>query len=542
MMQQSADEHISLSALAGRGRKRPPSGSPVDQTWSPSVQRPPRTPRSQPAGPMQARHESSTDPASEVAEGVEVARLLSMSSLGEQDAIENRLIGRKEINNQTLEASDHQPWRPGARLDRQDLVDLLVAQELERRDFTFEAELRYRRLLHHPAAASDLGVLLEAKGFREEAWQLYAYAAKAREPRALLRLSSICAHRGEPEWARRLAVSASAELDEQTLADFRLRAKGLAATSSSSNVVRRSASLPRIDKPGTTFAFGSFLHVFADRADLARLAYTTALAEGDTMSAMSLLDIAGPPTRKGNRQLHRLLRIADDDAHPMGDIGPHNLAKPMIALRGGLQDASMDELTLYARSRRTEGETYRKEALARISQIASSVTMLRGYSMLDCSTPSHRYVNRLARDVAAELQSGASCARWPGGARLVRYLWDRTGKELELQQSRTQPSEEGTAQRPTPGSGAVFRMRREFRNLPERQLQVLVLKLAGIPTDDVSEVLEQSVARTTQMLDRSFSLLHAGQAGEQLHHPDSIDVLWTEVNDALENAASEQHW
>ncbi|MEJ2865974.1 hypothetical protein [Actinomycetospora flava] len=479
----------------------------------------------------------------EVAEGVEIARLLNNSSLGDQEAIAKRLVGRKEISKNFKEHAAGLRSKNDGHQTREDQIDERVADELEHRGYTFEAELRYRRLLHMPGAASRLAMLLEAKGFTNEAWELYAHAARLREPTALFRLAVICQQRGETEWAVRLASSASATIPPTTISALAKNVEGLVAARAFKRPRHRAAAGPVLGTTAATFAMGSMLYVFADRTDLARTAFSHAVGRGHTPSAVALIDMAEPQKTVGNPQLDQILCRADRDLSltlkEQATWGPPaSLRRPFDELRGSLKGSSFKELTAEARCRTTSKS--RTEAVERITHLARTITLLRGYARCSDWSP-----NGFAKLTQASVEVGAEVQRKirskPDSVRLARFIWERAGSELA---GRLDPTIEGDLvldypdTEPEPSSGGVIRYRKEFQRLPDDELETFVLTLAGMSTDAVSEVVEQDAGKTSQTLQNAMARLHAGQAGEQ-RLPEALNLLFAEVQDALDEVPGE---
>lgn len=481
--------------------------------------------------------------AREVAEGVGFARLLAMSSLGEQEAIKDRLTGRKEIAAEYPPSSGRTHLTAGHRLARDEEIDMQVAEELELRGYTFEAELRYRRLLHHPAAAARLALLLEAKGFRRESWTLYLRAATERDPGSLLRLAVICRQRGETDWARRLATTASTALGLTALAELHDQAQRFSSARRTESGLCRVDAEPVGATGAQTYALGSLLFVFADRPDLARVAYSSALAEGHSLSAVSLLDIALPRSPgKGNRYLNRMLTQAHEHDGLVDEFPPAlpvPFQEPDDGLLTTMGTATVSNLLGAARFA-ARGTPASCDALDRLGQIAKTITLLRSHASMSCTNAATTAAKQASIQIGAETQQEAQDATGMStGAALIRHVWHRSDEALRSRTHTTHSDathgmEEDQNSKAVTGAGAVHRFRTEFRRLPTDELQVLVLKQSGITVDDISEVIDQNPHRITTLLKTSMARLHAGQAGEQ-QHPGANDLLWTEVETALQH-------
>ena len=248
---------------------------------------------------------------------VEFAKLVANSSLGTAIAREQRLAGRKEID-------EMERAHPGSTMskttDQEREFDLEVATELELRGYTFEAELRYRAALRCDRPAKPLTLLaqlLEAKGRYSQGLPLYVCAARAHEPNALFRLATISYQLGEPMWSRDFVQLGSAALEPEQMSQVTTALHDLKRRRRVADLGELlTSSAARARSIDATYALGSML-LTSGRDDLARLAFSTAVSGGHTLAGISLMDLPG---RRREQSLHETQAFLNQVWHD--DFGP----------------------------------------------------------------------------------------------------------------------------------------------------------------------------------------------------------------------------
>jgi hypothetical protein len=511
-----------------------------------------------------------TEPGSDPVEAaVELSRLMSLTSFGSSEGRDERMLGRVETEKHLA----RQIGSPGPRrTSRRDLQEEMeAADRLEARGYTFEAQLRYRRLASVvPLAATRLGMLLEIVGRREEAWRFYLRAAQYDEPNALLRLSVICHQRGELLWALRLMRHAYGQLSPQarrSISDQVYHAclrrpvgefsgLGRPADEFGSRVVART-NRARMD---AVFGLGSFFFVAADRPDLARLAYCSALSRGDSLAAVSLMDMTprrdqfSSTGRSGYLQQfladgldQSRYRIYDDrrthhdgaeiDRYPALFLS-HAQAAPMSTLSAVLAGGHRDSREFI-------------EAHERVLIVARTATMILGYRRVGThkTLPAIRHaadkvchaLTRRITDHADGLDDGGS---------LIRTLWQCATDEVEripanaqaISKSDSMNTESAVASRTAgpryvPGSGVAHRIGVQFQRLTDAQTQVITQRVAGLYHDEVADAMGLDISETRSLYRAGIRCLREAHGGQQI--PTSEQLLWHDVETSFTSVSND---
>lgn len=477
-----------------------------------------------------------TDTDAELTKAVDFATLISMSSLSAPDVQNDRLTGRKEIAARLAEQVD--AFGLEAPLERftpatgslDPLFECRVADQLELRGHTFEAELRYRRLQNHPVVATRLAFLLDAKGFQQDSWQWYLRSARANDPNALFRLATICWSRGDRGWAMRLAKHAVAHLvpdtHEQLLAGIsNLVHQREAASSPYDHILVRSI----LSSPTSTdaiYALGSVLLVLASRPDLARLAYCSAMARGHSLSTVSLLNLARAAMVKktGNWRLSNILHdgLTDDlqKYTPVVDQRD-DFDRALLLLKNEMQDETLEGLIRAIRAPTDR----RDDAIDRIMATTQLITNLRGYGQLGFDTRASQYIAEAADAVTKRALQELITGGLDDATSLIHMIreWslealshygrsDRHGPKCQQRKKRkTRECKNEVAM-----SGTLRRLGTEYSELPPEQREALILQLAGLYPDEVAKVLGCRRVDADQMFAHTVTRLQEAQQGEQL--------------------------
>jgi hypothetical protein len=473
-----------------------------------------------------------------------MSRLMSLSSFGTPEARDERMLGRMETEKHLAQ----QIGRPGP-LDaggQDEQVEFAAADRLDARDYTFEAELRYRRLAAVvPLAATRLGMLLEMVGRREEAWRFYLRAAQSDEPNALLRLAVICHQRGEYQWALRLMRHAYGQLPSRarkSISDQVYRAcLARPADEFGSRVIART-DRARMD---AVFGLGSFFYVAADRPDLARLVYCSALGRGHSLAAVSLIDMTprqdqfNGTGRSGYLQQFladglSLSRYRVYDDRWAGHDGAEIDRYPALFLSRA-QTAPMNTLgTVLAGGSRESREFI--EAQERVLIIARTAAMILGYRRV--GTDGTRQVIRRAADKACSTLTRRiadhECVY--DGSSLIRSLWQCAEDEVE----RIPAEADFTAQkalsrkaggRYVPGAGVARRIGEQFKRLADDQAEVITQRVAGLYPGEVADAMKLDVDTSGHLFRTGIASLRQAHGGQQI--PTSEQLLWQEVERSL---------
>lgn len=492
----------------------------------------------------------STDDVGEIKHVVDFARLLARSSLGTPEAQRDRITGSRELAefrslSRAGAPNNGRSASAIARFSAVDVerveVDLRIANELELRGYTFEAELRYRRHEYDPRAVARLAPLVEAKGRRLEAWGLYVRAAQSNDTNALLRLAVICHQRGDRTWAQRLLQYARETLSVHTMNRVRVKVRDLATGHSrapSYSLYQPAGLGPEVDD---SFAVGSMLLIVSERSDLARLAYSSALARGHAISALSLMDIGSPtsPTPSPPHKdilLRHLSRSFDDETR----IKSSSCTDELTHYLWHLKDRSSDSERLDVSSNVSNGTTGSSShwSIRRWGQFAKLTTTLYGLRKLGCGERALEAIEGAAVEVGIRTQNALMRARPQDSyADTVRWIWDTSDRVLEDKRHAVSADYTLTvsSERNLPiGSGIVHRLHREFRRLSVGDLQALTLAMAGLDEETMRQVGGQRASREHVSLLRQR--LVVAQQGEE--HPSSHELLWAEVEEVLSSTSS----
>lgn len=466
----------------------------------------------------QAPETTQGDSDAELTKAVDFATLISQSSLNAPGVQDHRLTGRKEIAARLAERAE--AFGVKVPLDRSTPgVDNLgpafecrVADQLELRGYTFEAELHYRRI--HDPAAHRLALMLDAKGFHRESWQWYLRMARLNDINSLFRLATICWTRDDHDWAVRLAKHAVAQLAPDAYHTL---------TTSIVNLAHRMSvkSVLNVQTNGDAdYALGSVLLVLAHRPDLARLAYFSAATRGHSLAAVSLLDFARRPMIKkvGNWRLSTMLQdgLGDElEKRPstMNQCG--NFDRLLRLLKNDVQDETFEGLMQAIRAR----TDHREDAIERILFTTRLITVLGGYGQFGCNTRAFRYL-----DVAADVVCGKVHHRLAKGTvgdavSLINMIRDWSTRELNNYRRSEQRYPDARLEKrnkAVAAPSAIARLWREYFNLPPERREVLILQLAGLHSSEVANALGYRQVDIARMFADAMTRLQEAQLGEQI--------------------------
>jgi hypothetical protein len=467
-----------------------------------------------------ARGAADTD--AELSKAVEFATLISMSSLGTPDVQNDRVTGRKEIAARLAEQAEAfgpaAPLPSSAARDLDSIFECQVADQLELRGHTFEAELRYRRLQSHPAVASRLALLLDAKGFYRESWQWYLRSARSNDINSLFRLATICWSRGDRDWAIRLAKHAVAQLAPDAYNTLTINIDNLV-----NKMSVKSALGPKVNTEAV-YALGSVLLVLASRADLARLAYCSAATRGHSLAAVSLLDLTRAPIVKkaSNWRLSNMLQEGfGGELEKYSSAGGQydDLDRSLLLLKNDVQTEKFEGLMQVIRA----ATGPREDAVERILFATQLITILRGYGQFGRDTRASRYIEVAADIVCGKVHHSLVKGEVSDAASLINMIRDWSAQELSNYRQPEQDSSQcnkgrGAEERETgvAMSGTIKRLERGYFHLPSEHKEVLILRLAGLCSDEVANVLGCRETDTDQIFTHAVTRLQEAQQGEQI--------------------------
>lgn len=488
---------------------------------------------------------TSVDSQVAVAAGVELSKLLSMSSFGTPEARDARLKGHKEAEQYRAENSDILE-ADAAGGDASVEIDLAIADELDARGYTFEAEMRYRRLVTRSAIATGrLALMLEMKGYRAEAWRLYLSAANRDEPNSMWRLAVICSQRGKDIWARRLARRAYSLLGptaQSCIAQEVDHASSTRREHSFGAGLGRSINSHAID---VLFALGSFFYVMARRPDLARLSYSSALGRGNSLAGVSLLDMKprtatfSATSRTGF--LHQLLATGiNTDRYRTCDAcdDPDLLALEAysVLLKNTEQNSSAPALFAALRAR---GGARSGDALERLLINARLFTTFQGFRMYGTGH-SYEPIQRAADEVCAGIPATISSPSVHSGADLINAIWRHAQAELgrvgeAVERKREQQVVRGSCglrrEVVVPGAGVAARLGVSFTRLTDDEARVITQRISGLFNQDVADALGTTIDTTRALTRAGVRSMREFQQGEQI--PTSNQLLWEEVESSF---------
>jgi hypothetical protein len=476
------------------------------------------------------------DTDAELTKAVDFATLISMSSLNAPDVQQDRLTGRREIAARLAEKAE--VFGPAIPLDTSTAVagnvdptfECQVADQLELRGHTFEAELRYRRLRGHPAVTKRLALLLDAKGFHRESWQWYLRAARANDINSLFRLAIICWSRGDRGWAMRLAKHAIAQLAPAAYNDLTTSINTLVRhRSSGANHENHTSVRTVLDSQATTdgvYTLGSVLLILAARPDLARLAYCSALACGHSLAAISMLDLTRASTAAKTDNWHLGNMLQEGLGSGLEEYSPveyqrDSLDQSLLLLKNEVQNETFEGLmqAIHASTGR------REDAIERILFTAQLLTILRGYGQFGCDTRSLQYIDvaadtvcrkvhhRLVTGEVEEVTSIINMIRSWG----VQEFNDYTRSEQQDPDSlRKKERTLGVHKKKVVTSSTIRRMGKEYFDLPPAHREVLILQLAGLYSDEVANALDYREGDTDRIFADAVTRLQEAQQGEQI--------------------------
>ena len=492
------------------------------------------------------------DPA-EVQAAASFLKLISDSSLGTPEARDDRLEGRREISRLQEESPDFAQALapPAVRLNNHGF-DLAVADELESCDRTFEAELRYRSvasgLIMELAADTDgddkakrrirraalaLAPLLDAKGFSEEALRVYARATQADDANATWRLAVISHQVGCDEWAVSLARLASTLMSNDDRIAMHRIVKRLYKNRKDFDLGRYldTEELDKESSSDTAYAIGSALLILSERADLASLAYCSALSRGHTLAAISLLDIPGIDVEH-QATAHRVLAeiVQIPDIH--GRVSRvQSRSAPELELAGlirlsPLSDDAMPTLEELMTSYRLHpNRASATPAIQRMLLLARTTTILRGYFRIGCDIKARKLMRTISDHVSREILRLLQRSKPLRSRPIIQQFWKLATDDLDrlVGALRLDPAPDGhdTDRQ----ASAIRRYRRALARLSEEQRQVVLLRICGLTEDDVLNAFTPASATaperqaTRERLDKAFEdgtrRLRYEQRGEQ---------------------------
>jgi len=478
-----------------------------------------------------------SDNDAELTKAIDFATLISMSSLNAPDVQKDRLTGRKEIAARLAEQAEEfgsktspDPFSADAS-DIDPTFECQVADQLELRGHTFEAELRYRRLRGHPAVTTRLALLLDAKGFHEESWQWYLRAARSSNMHSLFRLATICWSRGDRSWAVRLAKHAIAQLASSPYNNLTTKLDTLARhrkTTSNHDNHRLINSLlnPREDSADAIYIFGSVVLILADRSDIARLAYCTALARGHSLAAISMLDLTRAPVTKktGTWRLNNMLHDGlngELEQYSYVDHERDSIDGFLPALKNESQNATIDELIQDIQTPTSR----REDAIERILYIAQLITVLRGYGQFGCYIRTLQHINMAADTVCTKVHHRLAAGAINGAASLINLIRSCSAQQLNndkhAEQHGPKPPhrkkhETREHRKRVTISGVIRRMGAEYFELTPAHKEVLILLLAGLYPEEVADALDYRKVDIDQIFADAVTRLQEAQQGEQI--------------------------
>jgi hypothetical protein len=461
-----------------------------------------------------------------------------MSSLGSPEARDARLLGRREIEKHRESIGERQGIPA-----HEARVQLAIADELEVRGQTYEAELLYRRLASGSREATvRLAQLLESKGFRGESWALYRRAGEQGEVNSLLRLSVICQQRGQKARARRLMRSAYDNLGTSTLELMEEqvgRAGHVRRQVELGGYIAGATSTPNID---ATYALGSYFFVVAERSDLARIAYCSALGRGHSLAGVSLLDMT-PRSRKlsaiGTSGYLDEIFSGEKGGAQHSDSGAPRRSVAMLEGRGPLQlKSSVQQATFIqlqdalACSGQGIGSA---DALERVLINARLFTTIRGYARLGTDTTLDS-IQAAGDAVCSYVSHRARSGQFTSGRDLIEDMWQRSC--LEIAELEVSLKKGGRAPRFTDhrhefvrGSGVATRMGQTVTRLSEEKARLITQRVSGLYHDEVADAMAMKIEETRQIYRSGVRELYEAQQGEQI--PTANQLLWEEVESSF---------
>ena len=470
----------------------------------------------------------------ELTKAVDFATLISRSSLNAPDVQKDRLTGRKEIAARLAEQAEEfgSETSPPSTTDARQVdptFECHVADQLELRGHTFEAELRYRRLRGHPAVTNRLALLLDAKGFHQESWEWYLRAARSNNMDSLFRLARISQSRGDDGWATKLAKHAVAQLAPNDYNDLTTdlnnlgRHRTTASHHDNHKVVK--TVLDSKGSAGAIYIFGSVLLILADRPDIARLAYCAALFRGHALAAISMLDLTrtSAVNKTGNWRLSSMLQDGLngelEKSSPV-ECPRDNLDEPLRSLKNECQDETLEELVQEIHTPTSR----REDAIERILFIAQLMTILRGYAQFE-NYRTRQHINAATDKVYRKVHHRLATSTQDDAASLINLIRIWSAQELnnykhaeqqdpDSQRKKKHPPDEHKKKVTIPG--AIRRMAREYFDLPPAHKEVLILLLAGLYSDEVAHALGYREADIDQIFADAVTRLQEAQQGEQI--------------------------
>jgi hypothetical protein len=475
------------------------------------------------------------DTDAELTKAVDFATLISMSSLNAPDVQKDRLTGRKEIAARLAEQAEEfgsetssDPSTAAAR-EVDPTFECQVADQLELRGHTFEAELRYRRLRGHPAVTNRLALLLDAKGFHQESWEWYLRAARSNNMDSLFRLATICWSRGYDDWATRLVKHAVAQLASDAYNDLTtsLSTLGRHRTTASNHDNHKMVKivLDSRDSAEAIYTFGSVLLILADRPDIARLAYCAALVRGHALAAISMLDLTrtSVANKTGNWRLSSMLHDGlNGELEKRSPVGSarDNLNDSLLSLKNECQDEKFEELVqeIHAPTSR------REDAIERILFIAQLMTILRGYGQFENYSRTRRHIDVATDKVYRKVHHRLATSTQDDAASLINLIRSWSAQELNKYKHAEQQDPDSQRKEHPPEKhrkrvtipGAIRRMAREYFDLPSAHKEVLILLLAGLYSGEVAHALGYRKVDIDQIFADAVTRLQEAQQGEQI--------------------------
>ncbi|MGH3550140.1 MAG: hypothetical protein ACRDQU_18910 [Pseudonocardiaceae bacterium] len=472
------------------------------------------------------------DTDAELTKAVDFATLISMSSLNAPDVQKDRLTGRKEIAARLAEQAEtfgpetSLATSTAAARDVDPTFECHVADQLEIRGHTFEAELRYRRLRGHPAVTNRLALLLDAKGFHREAWQWYLRAARSNDINSLFRLAIICWSRGDRGWAMRLTKHAIAQLEPAAYDELTRSINTLVRHRTSGSNMSVTAVLNSQATTDAVYTLGSVLLILASRPDLARLAYCSALARGHSLAAISMLDLtrASIAKKPDNWRLGNMLKEGLDggfEKYSPIEYQRDSLDRSLLLLKSDVQNEKFEGLmqAIHAPTGR------REDAIERILFTAQLLTILHGYGRVGCYTRMLPCIDAAADTVCRKVHNRLVTGKVGDAASIINMIRRWSAQELSnYKRSEQQESDSLRRKKRTPGehkkevvaSSTIRRIGKEYFDLPSAHREVLVLQLAGLYSDEVANALDYREGDTDQIFADAVARLQEAQQGEQI--------------------------
>ena len=490
---------------------------------------------------------------------IDFMKLLAASSLGTEEARNDRLVGRCEISRLQEESPDFaRRIEPADQLSFNEF-DLTLADELQHRDRTFEAELRYHAITSSlivalndesvldksdiRRAALALAQLLDAKGFSEESLRLYARATQADDANATWRLAVIWRQAGQTAYAQDFAQLAGSMMSADHRNAMRKTMQQICKYKHDPDVGRILEDRKFGDgSEDVAYAVGSALLISSGRADLASLAYCSALSRGHSLAAISLMDLPGLTNKQrgsANRALTAILETTEIQQKMESAKNDDLLRTTLTKGRTLSVDTSNDSLEKSIRNYQMHPrrQTYRL-LTQRILLIARATTTLRGYVKIGHTIDARDTIRTINDQVCRELIKRIKHSRPTHISPILDTIWNISSVEIDHAVNERRQHVHAGIIEPDPRSGTVARYRRAFAGLPHEQGRTVLLLICGATENDVADSISPAEATTQDREDCLKSVRDAYAAGiRRLRYEqrgEQYDTqLWNDVASAI---------